>query len=70
MIVAPVGIVVDNIIQSYAYFTAGRMTECKTGLGFSVCQQGWAFTALLLSAMAMAYVVYRFYGIARRILEV
>ncbi|HEX6293249.1 MAG TPA: lamin tail domain-containing protein [Herpetosiphonaceae bacterium] len=70
MVVAPIGIVIYNIIQSYAFFTAGVMSECKTGLGFSACQQGWAFTALCISAMAMAYVVYRFYGIARRILEV
>lgn len=70
MTIAPIGIVVYNIIQSYAFFTAGKMTECKTGLGFSVCQQGWAFTALFVSALGMAYVVYRFYGIARRILEV
>jgi hypothetical protein len=70
MTIAPIGIVVYNIIQSYAFFTAGKMTECKTGLGFSVCQQGWAFTALFISALGMAYVVYRFYGIARRILEV
>jgi hypothetical protein len=70
MVVAPIGIVIYNIIQSYAFFTAGRMSECKDGLGFSVCQQGWAFTPLFVSALAMAYVVYRFYGIARRILEV
>jgi hypothetical protein len=70
MTVAPIGIVIYNLIQSYAFFTAGRMTECKTGLSFAVCQQGWAFTPLFLSALAMAYVVYRFYGIARRILEV
>lgn len=61
MIIAPIGIVVYNIIQSYAFFTAGIMTPI---------QQAWAFSALLLSALAMAYVVYRFYGIARRILEV
>lgn len=70
MTVAPIGIVIYNLIQSYAFFTAGRMTECKTGLGFSACQQGWAFTPLFISSLAMAYVVYRFYGIARRILEV
>lgn len=61
MIVAPIGIVVYNSIQSYAFFTAGAMT---------VKQQTWAFSALFLSAVAMAYVVYRFYSIARRILEV
>jgi len=70
MIVAPIGIVIYNVIQSYAFFTAGRMTECKESLAFSACQQGWAFTPLFISAAAMAYVVYRFYGIARRILEV
>lgn len=74
MIVAPIGIVIYNIIQSYAFFTAGKMTECKTltgiSLAFSNCQQGWAFMALFVSAVGMAYVVYRFYGIARRILEV
>lgn len=70
MIIAPIGIVIYNAIQSYAFFTAGRMTECKTGLNFSACQQGWAFVPLFVSAVAMAYVVYRFYGIARRILEV
>lgn len=61
MIVAPIGIVVYNSIQSYAFFTAGIMTPN---------QQLWAFSALFISAAAMAYVVYRFYGIARRILEV
>lgn len=61
MIVAPIGIVVYNSIQSYAFFTAGIMTPN---------QQLWAFAALFVSAAAMAYVVYRFYGIARRILEV
>ena len=61
MIVAPIGIVVYNSIQSYAFFTAGIMTPG---------QQLWAFSALFVSAAAMAYVVYRFYGIARRILEV
>lgn len=70
MIIAPIGIVVYNAIQSYAFFTAGAMTECKTGLSFSACQQGWAFTPLLISSLAMIFVVYRFYGIARRILEV
>ncbi len=70
MLVAPIGIVIYNLIQSYAFFTAGRMTECKTGLAFSVCQQGWAFTALFVSAAAMAIVVQRFYRIAQRILEV
>jgi hypothetical protein len=70
MIIAPIGIVIYNAIQSYAFFTAGAMTECKTGLSFSACQQGWGFTPLLISALAMVYVVYRFYGIARRILEV
>ncbi len=61
MIVAPIGIVVYNSIQSYAFFTAGIMTPQ---------QQLWAFSALFVSAAAMAYVVYRFYGIAQRILEV
>jgi hypothetical protein len=70
MIVAPIGIVVYNSVQSYAFFTAGSMTNCSKGLAFSSCQQGWAFVPLLVSALAMAYVVYRFYGIARRILEV
>lgn len=70
MIVAPIGIVVYNSIQSYAFFTAGSMTNCSKGLAFSACQQGWAFLPLFVSALAMAYVVYRFYGIARRILEV
>ncbi len=70
MIIAPIGIVLYNGVQSYAFFTAGRMTECKTGLAFSACQQGWAFVPLFVSAVAMACVVYRFYGIARRILEV
>lgn len=70
MIVAPIGIVIYNAIQSYAFFTAGAMTECKTGLSFSACQQGWGFTPLLISGLAMIFVVYRFYGIARRILEV
>ena len=70
MIIAPIGIVIYNGVQSYAFFTAGKMTECKTGLGFAACQQGWAFVPLFISAVAMAYVVYHFYGIARRILEV
>lgn len=70
MIIAPIGIIIYNAIQSYAFFTAGKMTECKTGIGFSACQQGWAFLTMFVSAVAMAYVVYRFYGIARRILEV
>lgn len=70
MIIAPIGIVIYNAIQSYAFFTAGGMTECKTSLAFSACQQGWGFTPLLISALAMILVVYRFYGIARRILEV
>jgi hypothetical protein len=70
MVIAPIGIVIYNLIQSYSFFTAGKMTECKTGLSFAACQQGWAFVPLFLSAVAMAYVVYHFYGIARRILEV
>jgi hypothetical protein len=70
MVVAPIGIVIYNSIQSYAFFTAGIMSDCKQGFAFSACQQGWAFVPLFFSALAMAYVVYRFYGIARRILEV
>lgn len=75
MIIAPIGIVIYNAIQSYAFFTVGAMSTCRPpeggiSLTFSGCQQGWAFTALFISAAAMAYVVYRFYGIARRILEV
>lgn len=61
MVIAPIGIVIYNIIQSYGFFTVGAM---------SYNQQLTAFTALFISACAMAYVVYRFYGIARRILEV
>jgi hypothetical protein len=70
MLIAPIGIVIYNLIQSYAFFTAGRMTECKAGLSLAACQQGWSFLALFVSAAAMAIVVYRFYVIARRILEV
>lgn len=70
MVIAPIGIVIYNMIQAYAFFTVGAMSECKTGFNFSACQQGWGFTPLLISAMAMSFVVYRFYGIARRILEV
>ncbi|GAC1360765.1 MAG: hypothetical protein NVSMB42_20380 [Herpetosiphon sp.] len=69
MVVAPVGIVIYNAIQAYAFFTAGRMTDCRQGLWLSACQQGYAFTALLLSSAAMAVVVYRFYHIARQILD-
>ncbi len=69
MVIAPVGIVIYNAIQSYAFFTAGAMSNCSRGLAFGACQQGWAFTPLLLSAIAMAYVSYRFYTIAHRILD-
>ncbi len=69
MVLVPVGIVVYNGIQAYAFFTAGRMSDCSTGWGFTVCQQGWAFTPILISAIAMAYIVFRFYGIARDILD-
>ncbi|WP_029215321.1 lamin tail domain-containing protein [Kallotenue papyrolyticum] len=70
MLIAPIGIVIYNVIQSYAFFTAGRMTQCDNGWSLSACQQGWAFTALFVSGVAMGLVVYRFYRIARRILEV
>ena len=69
MLVAPLGIIIYNFIQSYAFFTAGRMTDCTTGKTFATCQQGYAFVPLMLSGIAMVYVVYRFYGIARDILD-
>ena len=69
MVIAPVGIVIYNAIQAYAFFTVGNMTDCSRGLNFALCQQGWAFVPLLLSGAAMVYVVYRFYGLAHQILD-
>ena len=75
MMAEPIGIVIYNVIQAHAFFQRGIMTTCRTPAGgwtlqFAQCEQGWAFTALFASAVAMVYIVSRFHAIARRLLEV
>jgi hypothetical protein len=77
MVIAPVGILIYNLIQANGFFTKGSMTDCRDpaannawAFGFSKCEQLWSFVPLFIAACAMAYVVYLFYRISRRILEV
>jgi hypothetical protein len=77
MVIAPVGILIYNLIQANAFFARGAMTDCRLPaegnrwtFGFSTCEQLWSFVPLFIAACVMAYVVYLFYRISRRILEV
>ncbi|GIV96099.1 MAG: hypothetical protein KatS3mg057_0756 [Herpetosiphonaceae bacterium] len=75
MVIAPIGIVIYNLIQTNAFFSRGAMTDCRTTkrgwvFEFSLCEQLWSFVPLFIAAAIMTYAILLFYRAARRILEV
>lgn len=81
MVLAPIGIVIYNLIQTRGFFQKGSMSDCRTPspgpdlppgwtFGFGGCEQLWSFIPLFIAAVALFWVLRQFYNAARRILEV